>query len=177
MSTPLGYEPGNFYVWRASDDFAIHLSLQVVTRLNAQISRAGNESQSGGLRGILLGRIVDTPFRATVIEDFKLLPPSEDPANLDADDALFELACRMAEAGHEQRALGFFRSRRDGTLNMGWRDLETFRLFCESGNVAMLIQTSGRANESEAALFYRQHGGTHPRDFGFGFPLDAGQLA
>jgi len=135
MSTPLGYEPGNFYVWRASDDFAIHLSLQVVTRLNAQISRAGNESQSGGLRGILLGRIVDTPFRATVIEDFKLLPPSEDPANLDADDALFELACRMAEAGHEQRALGFFRSRRDGTLNMGWRDLETFRLFCESGNI------------------------------------------
>jgi hypothetical protein len=152
--------------------------MQAVTQLNAQISRAGNESQSGGVRGILLGRTIETPFRTTLIEDFALLPKSEDPGNLDADDALFEIACRMAEVGHGQRALGFFRSRRDGTLNMGWRDLETFsRLFCETGNVALLIQTSGRGNESDAALFYWQQGGAHPRDFGFGFPLDAGQLA
>lgn len=178
MSTPLGYDPGNFYVWRASDDFAIHLSLQVVTQLNAQISRAGNESQSGGLRGILIGRTIETPIRATVIEDFKLLPPSEDPGNFDSDDALFEIACRMVEVGHEQRPLGFFRTRRDGTLNMGRRDLETFsRLFCETGNVALLIQTSSRGHESDAALFYWQHGGAYPRDFGFGFPLEAGQLA
>lgn len=178
MSTPLGNDPANFYVWRASDDFAIHLSLQVVTQLNAQIARAGSESLRGGLRGILLGRTIETPFRATVIDDFKLLPTSEDPDNLDSDDALFEIACRMAELGNEQHVVGFFRCRRDGTLNMGWRDLETFkRLFCKKGNVALLIQTSGRSNESEAALFYWQTGGAHPRDFGFGFPLEAVQLA
>jgi hypothetical protein len=113
-----------------------------------------------------------------VIEDFTLLPPSEDPRNPDSDDALFEIARRMAEAASQQQVLGFFRSRRDGTLNMGRRDVETFsRLFCETGNVALLIQTSGRSNESEAALFYWQNGGAHPRDFGFGFPLDAEQLA
>jgi hypothetical protein len=179
MTTPLGYDPGRkFYVWRASDDFAIHLSLEVVTQLNAQISRAGSESQTAGLRGILLGRTIETPFRATVIEDFTLLPTSEGRGNRDSDDALFEIARRMAEAASEQQVLGFFRTRRDGTLNMGWRDLETFStLFFETGNVALLIQTSGRGNESEAALFYWQNGGAYPRDFGFGFPLDAGQLA
>jgi hypothetical protein len=61
---------------------------------------------------------------------------------------------------------------------MSPRVLETFgRLFCETGNVALLIQTSGRDHVSDAALFYWQLGGAYPRDFGFGFPLDAGQLA
>jgi hypothetical protein len=179
MGTQLGYDPGNFYVWRASDGFAIHLSLKVVTQLTARISRANSESQSAGPFGILLGRTVDTPFRATVIEDFKLVPLSDDPApQPDADDALFELASRMVEAGHEQRVLGFFRTQRDGNLNIGTRDLQTFgRLFGETGNIALLIQTPRRGGESEAALFYWQHGQAHPRDFGFGFPLDAGQLA
>ena len=165
MSTPprtqAGYDPGNFYVWRASDGFAIHLSLNVVRQLTAQISRAGSEA--AGIRGILLGRIVEAPFRATVIEDFKLIPES--------DDAQFEIASR-------QRALGFFRAQRDGTLNMRQRDLKTFsRLFCGTGSVGLLIQTSRRDNESDAALFYWQHGCVQPRDFGFGFPLDAAQLA
>jgi hypothetical protein len=166
--TQTGYDPNNFYVWRASDAFAIHLSLNVVTQLSAQILRAGSEAV--GMRGILLGRIVDTPFRTTIIEDFKLIPES--------DDAQFEIASRTAEAGKEQRALGFFRAQRDGTLNMRQRDLQTFsRLFCETGSVGLLIQTSRRGNESDAALFYWQRGGVQPRDFGFGFPLDAAQLA
>jgi hypothetical protein len=178
MSTQLGYDPANFYVWRVSDGFAIHLSLTVVTQLTAHIARAENQSHRGDTRGILLGRTIDTPFRTTVIEDFKLIPASEDAdEQSDSDDALFEIACRMAEAGNEHRALGFFRAQRDGRLNMRPRELQTFsRLFCETGKVALLIQTP-RRGESEAALFYWQHGGAHPRDFGFGFPLDAGQLA
>jgi hypothetical protein len=176
--TQLGFDPGNFYVWRASDGFAIHLSLKVVRQLTAQISRAGNESQPSAMRGILLGRTMDTPIRATVIEDFKLIPASTDPAAQAAsDDALFETACRMVEGGTEQRVLGFFCAQRDGTLNMGPRDLDAFsRLFCETGNVALLIQTP-RRGESDAALFYWEQGGAHPRDFGFGFPFEADQLA
>jgi hypothetical protein len=176
--TQLGFDPGNFYVWRASDGFAIHLSLKVVRQLTAQISRAGSESQPSAMRGILLGRIMDTPIRATVIEDFKLIPASTDPAaQAVTDDALFETARRMVQGGTEQRVLGFFRAQRDGTLNMGPRDLNTFsRLFCETGNVALLIQTP-RRGESDAALFYWEQGGAHPRDFGFGFPFEADQLA
>jgi hypothetical protein len=179
VNTQLGYDPANFYVWRVSDGFAIHLSLAVVTQLTAHIARAGNDSRAGEPRGILLGRTMDAPFRATVIEDFKLISPSEGAGEQsDSDDTLFEIACRMADAGSEQRALGFFRAQRDGRLNMRERDLQTFsRLFCETGKVALLIQTSRRGNESDAALFYWQHGGAHPRDFGFGFPLDANQLA
>jgi hypothetical protein len=178
MSSQVGYDPGNFYVWRASDGFAIHLSLNMITQLTAQIARSGGKTQPEETRGILLGRSIDTPFRATVIEDFKLIPASADGANADSDDALFEIACRMAEAGNEQRALGFFRVHRDGNLNLGPRDLQTFsRLFCETGKIALLIQTSKATNESDAGLFYWKQGGVHPRDFGFGFPLDAGQLA
>lgn len=178
MSTQVGYDPGNFYVWRASDGFAIHLSLNMITQLTAQIARSGGKTQPEETRGILLGRSIDTPFRATVIEDFKLIPASADGSNADSDDVLFEIACRMAEAGNEQRALGFFRAQRDGNLNLAARDLQTFsRLFCETGKIALLIQTSRTSNESDAALFYWQQGGVYPRDFGFGFPLDAGQLA
>jgi hypothetical protein len=176
--TQTGYDPNNFYVWRASADFAIHLSLKVVTQLSSEISRAGTDGQGGELRGILLGRTVDTPFRTTFIEDFRLIPANADPgANPESDNALFEIACRMGEAFSEQRAIGFFRSRRNGRLNLGQRDLETFsRVFCETGKVALLIQTSTRGNENDATLFYWQHGGPYPRDFGFGLPFDAGQL-
>ena len=172
MNAHFGCDPANFYVWRVSDAFAIHLSLKVVTQLAAQISRAGQ------IRGILLGRAVETPIRATLIEDFKLLPPSEDGgAHPDSEDALFEIACRMVEPGSPQRAIGFFRSGRDGNLNLGPRDIEIFSgLFCETGNLALVIQTPPRG-ESEAALFYWQHGMAQPHDFGFGFPLDANQLA
>ena len=178
MTTALGHDPGNFYIWRASDDFAIHLSIKLVTQLTTQIARAGSQSQAGELRGILLGRTVDEPFRATVIEDFEVVPAGDDDTDGEQDisDTLLEIACRKAR-DNQQRVLGFFRSRRDGRLNMSQRDLETFsRLFCETGNVALRIQTSRRGNESDAALFYWEHGGAQPRDFGFGFPFEAGQL-
>ncbi len=177
----LAYEPGNFYVWRASDGFAIHLSLNVVTQLNALISRAGVEA--AGMRGILLGRTIDSPVRTTVIEDFLVIMPVEtaeepSPYTVADPDAPLEIACRTAEAGKDLRALGFFGVQREGRLNMRERDLETFsRLFCETGKVALMIQTSRRGNESDAALFYWQNGGAYPRDFGFAFPLDAAQLA
>lgn len=179
MGNALGHDASNYYIWRTSNDFGIHLSIHAVTQLTMQIARAGNQSRTGELRGILLGRTADDGlFRATVIEDFELIPPSDDPdASQETDDTLFEIACRKTRNENGHRVLGFFRSRRDGRLNMGSRDLETFsRLFSETGNVALLIQTSKRGNESDAALFYWQHGGAHPRDFGFGFPFDAGQL-
>ena len=88
MGTQFGYDPGNFYVWRASDGFAIHLSLNMVTQLTAQIARTGGKSQPDETRGILLGRSIETPFRATVIDDFKLIPASADGTNGDVDDAI-----------------------------------------------------------------------------------------
>ncbi|HEX5229435.1 MAG TPA: hypothetical protein VFW44_17095 [Bryobacteraceae bacterium] len=179
MANALGQDASHYYIWRASNDFAIHLSINAVTQISAQIARASSHSRNGELRGILLGRTADDgPFRATVIEDFELIPSSEDEAaTQDAEDTLLEIACRKVRGDENRRVLGFVRSRRDGRLNMGSRDREIFsRLFSESGNVALLIQTSKRGNESDAALYYWEHGGAHPRDFGFGFPFDAGQL-
>jgi hypothetical protein len=168
--THRGYDPSTYYVWRASDGFAIHLRLKMVAELNAQISLAGSEAAGmrGMMRGILIGRTVETPFRTTVIEDFKLIAPGKDVGE----------DLESVELGKGQRAVGFFRAQPEGRLNMRQRDLQTFsRLFCETGSVGMLIRTSPRGNASEAALFYSQDGGVQPRDFGFGFPLDAAQLA
>src|ERR1700722_11329190 len=170
QGTHRGYDPSTYYVWRASDGFAIHLRLKMVAELNAQISLAGGEAAGmrGMMRGILIGRTVETPFRTTVIEDFKLIAPGKDVGE----------DLESVELGKGQRAVGFVRAQPEGRLNMSERDLQTFsRLFCETGSVGMLIRTSPRANASEAALFYWQNGGVQPRDFGFGFPLDAAQLA
>ena len=178
MSTQLAYDPASFYTWRASDGFAIHLSLNVVTQLNALFARLGN--RAAGMRGILLGRTVDMPHRATIIEDFKVVVPIDDdqPVSPEAADALLEIASRTADSSPEQKVIGFYGVEREGRLNLRSRDMDTFsRLFCETGKVALMIQTSRRGNESDAALFYWQNGGAYPRDFGFGFPLEAIQLA
>jgi hypothetical protein len=179
METHFGHDPANFYVWRVSEAFAIHLSLKMVAQLSVQISRSGSDNQAAETLGILLGRTTDTPLRATVIEDFKLVSIGENRAlHAGSEDELFEDACRMIEPGSELRPLGFFRAGWGGNLNLAPRDLQTFRrLFAQTGNIALLIQTPQRGKASEAALFYWQHGTAQPRDFGLGFPFDASQLA
>jgi len=161
-NTPQGYDSANYYVWRAPDGFSIHLSLQVVRGLAAQILTSGETC------GILLGRSVTTPFSATIADDFAVIAPSED----------FEGARRAAENdGRQLRAIGYFRSQQDGQTRLDARDLQTFdRWFYENGNVGLVIRVPKRG-DSEAALFYWQDGQPQPREFGFGFPFDATRLA
>jgi hypothetical protein len=157
-----GYDPASYYVWRAPGGFSVHLSLHVVRELVAKVAA------SAETRGVLLGRSITTPFAATMVDDFVLIPQSDD----------FESARRLTEvARREFRVIGYFRSQGDGRLRLGTRDLQTFqRLFCENGNVGLLIR-SPRGGHSEAALFYWQDGQPQPRDFGFGFPFDETKLA
>lgn len=180
MNAAIATDPGKFYVWHASDEFAIHLNIKAIARLKAHVSRAANRGGGGELQGILLGRDIEEPFRATVVEDFQLVEPGEG-GGTGLDAGALQVALREAQSTPEgrsdHRAVGFFRSRRDGRLNMNAADLEILgNLFGASGNVALLIQTS-RGNESDAALFYCSAEGVRPSDFGFGFPFDAEQLA
>ncbi len=160
--TQLGYDPTNYYVWRAPSGFSVHLSLQVVRELGMKLAATGET------RGILLGRAITTPFAATMVDDFALIPQSED----------FAKACRATEnARRDLRIIGYFRSQSDGRLRLGTGDVQTFdRLLCENGNVGLLIRAP-RGGHSEAALFYWQDGQAQPRDFGFGFPFDPTKLA
>jgi hypothetical protein len=162
MNTQHGYDPANYYVWRTPDGFSIHLSLDVVRGLGAQIAASGETC------GILLGRSITTPFAATIADDFAVIAPSED----------FESARRAAENERGGlRAIGYFRSQRDGQTKLDARDLQTFdRWFYENGNIGLLIRVP-RRGDSEAALFYWQDGQPQPREFGFGFPFDATKLA
>lgn len=176
MYPQLSFDPAASYTWQARGDFAIHLTLKVVAQLSAHIARVANQNETGELRGVLLGRTVEAPFRATIIEDFELVSPPES-ANADLDsDTLFDAACRVAKQS-DHRVIGFFISGRDGRMSLRQREAETLaRVFGEDGNVALLVQTSGRGIQSDAAFFYWQDGDVHPGDFGFGFPFDAAQL-
>jgi hypothetical protein len=178
MSAQVEYDPSKFYVWQATDAFAVHLSLKVVMQLNVLISRVRRDGQLRELCGILLGRTIQTPFRVTVIEDFELVPSDRCTSAHPLSDAeSFEIACRRSGGDGDHRPLGFFRAQWDGNLNMGPRDLQAFsEMFCEDGNIALLIRTPLGGRESEAALFYWQHGEPHPRDCGFGFRFDAAHL-
>lgn len=160
--TQLGYDPTSYYIWRAPSGFSVHLSLHVIRELAAKIA------VSSETHGILLGRSLTTPFAATMVDDFVLIPASED----------FETARREAEdVRRDFRVIGYFRSQGDGRLRLGTRDLQRFqRLFCENGNVGLLIRAP-RGGRSEAALFYLQDGQPQPSDFGLGFPFDAMKLA
>jgi len=160
--TQLVYDPANYYVWRASGGFSVHLSLPVVRELAAKIA------VSAETRGILLGRALSTPFATTMVDDFVLVPPSED---------LARARRAIEDTRRDLRVVGYFRSQPDGRLRLGTQDLQTFdRLFCENGNVGLLIR-SPRGGHGEATLFYWQDGQPQPRDFGFGFPFDAMKLA
>lgn len=177
MYSQLTFDPGTSYTWQATGDFAIHLSLKVVAQLTAHIARVAHDNETGELRGVLLGRTVETPLRATVIEDFQLISPPESASAADLDsESLFDAACRMAKES-DQRVVGFFICGRNGRMGLRQREAQTLaRVFGENGNVALLVQTSGRGIQSDAALFYWQDGDVHPRDFGFGFPFEAAQL-
>jgi hypothetical protein len=157
-----GYDPANYYVWAAPGGFAVHLSLHIVRELAAQAAA------SGEIRGILLGRTVEAPFAATMAEDFVVIPASQN----------FEMARQAAEHdGRKLLVVGYFRSQRDGRLRLNARDVQTFeRLFHEDGNIGLLIR-SPRRGDCESALYYWQGGQPQPREFGFGFPLDAVKLA
>jgi hypothetical protein len=160
--TQRGYDPANYYVWRAPGGFSVHLGLHVVRELAAQIAA------SAETRGILLGRSITVPSPATMADDFVVVPPPEG----------FESARRAAENdGRQLRAIGYFRSQPDGPLSLGPRDQLTFeRWFYENGSVGLLIRAP-RRGDCEAALFYWQGGQPQPREFGFGFPFDATKLA
>jgi hypothetical protein len=159
--TQLVYDPANYYVWRAPSGFSVHLSLHVIRELAAKIA------VSSEAHGILLGRSLATPA-ATMVDDFVLIPASED----------VETARREAEdIRRDFRVIGYFRSQSDGRLRLGASDVKTFdRLFCENGNVGLLIRAP-RGGHGEAALFYLQDGQPQPSDFGLGFPFDEMKLA
>ena len=78
MGTQLGYDPGNFYVWRASDGFAIHMSLTLVTQ--SQFPTVPQPWRNIAEYCSAAAWIL--PFGATLIEDFKLLPASKNSGEL-----------------------------------------------------------------------------------------------
>ena len=156
MSAQVAYDSTDFHVFQVSDEFAIHLSHEVIAQLTQLISRVESANGDGELRGILLGRFIDRPFPDK--------PSSDKPSRVTVIEA-------AAEGGDQQQAVGFFRAGKHDSLNLSPRDLDTFgRQFCDTGKVAVLIRTLEQGC-SGAALYYWQNGAAHRVDLGSAFPL------
>jgi hypothetical protein len=163
MDTLLGSDPANYYVWRAQDGFAVHLSLQLIRELGAR-------AEDGDPCGLLLGRSITTPLPGTVAEAFVEVAPLHDfqSARLQIDRWA---AARPAQEGPggQQRVVGYFRLQHGGQLTLGERDLRIVdQVFSETGNIALLIRSLGRG-KLDAALFYWQDGRLQPGAPGFPF--------
>lgn len=153
------YDASRFYVWHALGNlFSIELSLNVVSKLSQEQSRAAAESPQRNIGGILLGRSRDEPDRASIVEDFVLAGPSEKALGLPSeDDACANLTNKLIRGTGERHVIGFFRAMCDGTLAPNDEDLtNASRLFGEPDNVLLLIRFQP-GDESEAALFYWDH--------------------
>jgi hypothetical protein len=175
------YDPARFYLWRAPDEtFSIHLSLDVVEKLNRELERAGAEDPPRDLNGVLLGRARAGSQSASVVEDIVIERGDvgsriSAPGQVDAavSDMIWKL---VREAGSGRHVVGFFRTQRTGTLAPNAWDLaNATRLFGEPDNLMLLVQFP-KPGAGEAAFFYWERGKTQPHVSGPPFPFDVAKL-
>ena len=98
-NTQHGYDPANYYVWRTPGGFSVHLSLQVVRELTAEIATSGDTC------GILLGRSVATPFPATIADAAGRHWPTSDVVYASILVSLFVMSVLLDSSGSPDSVL------------------------------------------------------------------------
>jgi len=148
--------PTNYYVWSFPGSVTVHLSLDVVTRLAAQLTLRPE--------GLLLG---NSNAAVTEITDFKILSASEVLALHD------KAAFPPIPSGI--RAVGYFRVQRDGELRLNPADLALVKAaFSNPADVFLVVQSGA---EGTKASFFFWDGDQMYGDFAFlEFPFDASLL-
>jgi hypothetical protein len=171
------YDPAKFFVWRAPGTlFSIHLSLDVINRLNQ--ARAQFE---GDICAVLLGYSMVSPQQASFVDDFALLPASWDLTggaySKDLEETRADIVRKLAEgAENGQHAIGFCRWQQEGPLELTGADFAAAqRFFAEADNILLLIR-SQPYQIGEAALFYWDEGKLQVPDASSHFPFDVGKL-
>ncbi|MGD0435351.1 MAG: hypothetical protein ABSB86_02720 [Bryobacteraceae bacterium] len=171
------YDPAKFYVWRAPGTlFSIHLSLDVINRLNQ--ARAQCE---GDICAVLLGYSMVSPQQASFVDDFALLPGSWDLTggaySKDLEETRADIVRKLAggaENGHH--AIGFCRWQQEGPLELTGADFAAAqRFFAEADNILLLIRSQSY-QIGEAALFYWDEGKLQVPEAFSHFPFDVGKL-
>jgi len=172
------YDPAKFFVWQApGKQFAIHLSLKVIDKLNQ--ARAEFE---GDISAVLLGYSMISPDRATFVDDFVLLPENWDLSggtySPKLEETRAEIVRKLAEgAENGQHAIGFCRWQLEGPLELNGLDFAAAqRFFAEADNILLLVR-SLPYQIGEAALFYWDDGKLQVPEASQHFPFETGKLS
>jgi hypothetical protein len=161
MGTPAQVIPG-YYVWQVpGKPVVVHLNLNVVDRLSAEIMRGYGAVPKRGAEvgGVLIGTIEEgTPGQAAIVkvEDFTAVPCNyrRGPSYLfsEEDGASFQQA--YAKPG----VIGYFRSHTRDGLSLAAEDFELLdHFFSGPGNIAMLVKPLA-TKASMASFFVRENG-------------------
>ena len=152
--------PG-YFVWQVpGQPVAIHLSIDVVDRMGADMLRGFGAVPKRGAEvgGVLIGSITDGQVRTVRVDDFEAIPCTyaRGPSYLltDAERARFEETCRRRSAG----VVGYYRSHTREGLSLQPEDIQLLdQHFPSAAQVALLVKPFA-TKPSLAGFFVRKNG-------------------
>ncbi len=164
--------PG-YFVWQApGQPVVIHLSVDVVDRMGADILRGFGAVPKRGAEvgGVLIGTTQRGDVHTIRIEDFEAIPCtySRGPSYLltDAERALFEEVCQRRSA----EIVGYYRSHTRDGLALQPEDLQLLeQLFPSASQVALLVKPF--ATKPGVAGFFVRENGAFPAATPLEFPF------
>jgi hypothetical protein len=164
--------PG-YFVWQVpGQPVVIHLSVEVVDRMSADIMRGFGAVPKRGAEvgGILIGAIQPGDIRTVRIEEFEAVPCTyaRGPSYLltDAERALFKEVCQRRGA----QIVGYYRSHTRDGLALQPEDIQLLDQFLPSAAQLALLVKPFATKPSVAGFFARENGRfptTTPLEFPF----------
>lgn len=155
---PNTQEAPGYFLWQPPGKaYVVHLSLDVVDRLNADVMRGFGAVPKRGAEvgGVLLGSIEYGETCVIRVDDFEIVPCEyrRGPSYYLSEPEMGALA---AAAGNE-RAVGYYRSHtRDGAMALGAEDLDVMAsLFPDGGQIALLVKPFA-TKVNQAGIFVRE---------------------
>ena len=161
--------PG-YFVWEApGGTLAVHLSLDVVDRLSAEVMRGFGLVPKRGAEvgGVLLGTVEAGERTVVRIDDWKAVACEygRGPSLLLSDDERDNLAMVVESArGAALKPVGYYRSHtRDGAMGPGQEDLELLAQHFADPNAVVLLVRPFATKVSQAGFVVRE-GGAFPAE-------------
>lgn len=172
---PNTQEAPGYFVWQApGKPFAIHLSLAVVDRLNAEVMRGFGAVPKRGAEvgGVLLGTIETAERTIVRVDDFiQIACEYRRGPSFYLSETEQETLGDAASGENGLRAVGYYRSHtRDGAVSLGTEDLDLIaRYFPDVSQVVLLVKPF--ATKVGLAGFFVREDGAFPAETPLEFPF------
>lgn len=184
METAVVQAPASsFYEWTfPGAPLRIHLYLDVVERLQREVTRTTTPGSGKEVGGILIGRATRSPAHVVEIRDFALVPceSRRDRGFVASPADYLRIQNAKADPGLQASglaAVGFFRSHSRDVFGLDSSDLSLIGFcFNQPSDVILLIEPSS-TGAGRAGFFFWDNGRIHSAFSFLEFPFDAQQLS